>query len=137
MIRSAGRHLKGKRSKGRTTEREKESKTRLKERDMKKTTTSRKQRKEQDILAYNISLALSKFTAIMMGEPDKYKTTTGGINYYPSDCLNNWRYSTIDENGQIVNDPTKEPDKVAGITCNGARYGNDEPQKITVMFEDL
>ena len=35
-----------------------------------------------------------------MGEPDKYKTTNGGINYYPSDCLNYWRYSTIDKNGQ-------------------------------------
>ena len=119
------------------TEREKESKNRLKERDMEKTTTSRKQRKEQDILAYNISLALSKFTAIMVGKPDKYKTTTGGINYYPSDCLNNWRYSTINENGQIVNDPTKQPKEVAGIICKGARYWNDEPQEITVMFKDI
>ena len=74
---------------------------------MEKTTTSRKQRKEQDILAHNISLALSKFTAIMMGEPDKYKTTNGGINYYPSDCLNYWKYSTIDKNGQIVNNPRR------------------------------
>ena len=48
---------------------------------MEKTTSNRKQRKEQDILAYNISLALSKFTAIMMGEPDKYKKKNGGINY--------------------------------------------------------
>ena len=104
---------------------------------MKKTTTSRKQWKEQDILAHNISLALSKFTAIMMREPDKYKTTTGGINYYPSDCLNNWRYSTINENGQIVNNPIDQPEEVAGITCKGARYWNDEPQQMTVMFEDL
>ena len=104
---------------------------------MKKTTTSRKQQKEQDILAYNISLALSKFTAIMMGEPDKYKTTTGGINYYPSDCLNNWRYSTINESGQIVNDPTNQPEDVAGIICTGAHYWNDEPQQITVIFKDL
>ena len=104
---------------------------------MKKTTTSRKQRNEQDILAHNISLALSKFTAIMIGEPDKYKTTTGGINYYPSDCLNNWRYSTINENGQIVNDPTKRPEEIIGITCKGNRYWNDEPQEITVMFKDL
>ena len=104
---------------------------------MKKTTYSRKQRNEQDILAYNISLALSKFTAIMMGEPDKYKTTYGGINYYPSDCLNNWRYSTIDENGQIVNDPTKQPEAVAGIICKGNRYWNDEPQEIIVLFQNL
>ena len=104
---------------------------------MKKTTTSRKERKEQDILAYNIKLALSKFTAIMMGEPDKYKTTNGNINYYPSDCLNYWRYSAINKDGQIVNDPTKRPEAVAGITCNGNRYWNDEPQEIMVMFEDL
>lgn len=104
---------------------------------MKKTTTSRKQREEREILSYNIRLALSKFTAIMMGEPDKYKTTNGGINYYPSDCLNAWRYSTIDENGQIVNDPTNKPEEVAGIICKGNRHWNDEPQEITVLFQDL
>ena len=104
---------------------------------MKKTTTSRNQRKEQDILAYNISLALSKFTAIMMGEPDKYKTSTGGINYYPSDCLNHWRYSTINKDGQIINDTTQQPEEVAGITCKGNRHWNDEPQEIAVMFKDL
>ena len=104
---------------------------------MKKTTTSRKERKEQDILAYNIKLALSKFTAIMMGEPDKYKSKDGDINYYPSDCLNYWRYSTIDKDRQTVNDPTKRPEEVAGVTCNGNRYWNDEPQEITVIFKDL
>ena len=104
---------------------------------MEKTTTSRKQRKEQDILEYNISLALSKFTAIMVGKPDEYKTTGGCINYYPSDCLDNWRYSTIDNKGQIVNDPTNQPEEVAGIICKGNRYQNDEPQQITVMFKDL
>ena len=119
------------------TEREKESKNRLKERDMKKTTSSRKERKERDILALNISLALSKFTAIMMGEPDKYKTTNRDINYYPSDCLNYWRYSTIDKDGQIVNDPTKRPEDVAGIACKGIRYWNDKPQELTVMFKDI
>ena len=104
---------------------------------MKKTTTSRKERKEQDILAYNIKLALSKFTAIMMGEPDNYKTTNGGINYYPSDCLNYWRYSTIDKDGQIIDSPMKQPKEVAGITCNGIRYCHDEPQEIMVMFKDI
>ena len=104
---------------------------------MKKTTTSRKQRKEQDILAYNISLALSKFTAVLMGEPDKYKTTNGGINYYPSDCLNYWRYSTINKSGQIVTDPTKQPEEVAGIICKGNRHWNDEPQEVAVLFKDL
>ena len=88
-------------------------------------------------MRYNISLALSKFTAIMMGEPDKYKTTTGNINYYPSDCLNYWKYSTIDKYGQTVNDPTKQPEEVAGIIGEGQRHWNDEPQQITVMFKDL
>ena len=104
---------------------------------MKKTTTSRKQRKERNILSYNIRLALSKFTAIMMGEPDKYKTTNGDINYYPSDCLNYWRYSTIDKDGQKIDDPMKRPKEVAGITCNGISYCHDEPQEITVMFKDI
>ena len=104
---------------------------------MKKTTTSRKERKEQDILAYNIKLALSKFTAIMVGKPDEYKTTNGCINYYPSDCLDDWRYSTIDKDGQIIDYPTDQPENVAGITCKGARYWNDEPQQITVMFKDI
>ena len=104
---------------------------------MKKTTFSRKQLKERNILSYNIRLALSKFTAIMVGKPDEYKTTTGNINYYPSDCLNYWKYSTIDKGGQIVNDPTNQPEEVAGIICKGNRHGNDEPQQITVMFEDV
>ena len=104
---------------------------------MKKTTTSRKERKEQDKMRYNISLALSKFTAILMGTPDDYKTERWGANYYPSDCLNYWRYSTIDKDGQIVNDPTKQPEEVAGITCEGMRYCHDEPQQITIMFKDL
>ena len=104
---------------------------------MKKTTTNRKERKEQDILAYNIKLALSKFTAILMGEPDNYRSKDGYINYYPSDCLNYWKYSTIDKDGQIVNDPTERPEEITGIICKGARYGNDEPQQITVMFKDI
>ena len=104
---------------------------------MKKTTTSRKERKELDNMKYNISLALSKFTAILMGTPDEYKTERWGANYYPSDCLNNWRYSTINENGQIVNDPTKRPKEIVGVICEGQRHWNDEPQQITVMFKDL
>ena len=104
---------------------------------MKKTTTSRKQREEQDILAYNIKLALSKFTAIMVGKPDEYKTAYGCINYYHSDCLDNWRYSAIDKDGQIIDYPTDQPENVAGITCKGIRYWNDEPQEMTVMFKDI
>lgn len=108
-----------------------------KDENMKKTTTGRKQRKEQNILAYNISMALSKFTAIMMGEPDKYKTTNGCVNYYPSDCLNYWNYSVIDNNGNTIDNPANAPEKVAGIRCKGNIHWNDEPQQITVLFKDL
>ena len=101
------------------------------------TRESREHRKDAGRMQYNIALALSKFTAIMMGEPDKYKSKDGYINYYPSDCLNNWSYSPINENGQIVNDPTKQPKEVAGIICKGNWYCNDEPQEITVMFKEL
>ena len=104
---------------------------------MKKTTSSRKQREEREILSYNIRLALSKFTAIMMGEPDKYKTTNGGINYYPSDCLNNWSWSMINKDGQKAKDTTNHHGEVAGIICKGRRHWNDEPQEITVMFKDI
>ena len=101
------------------------------------TRASRKRRKDVGKMKYNIALALSKFTAIMVGKPDEYKTPDGCINYYPSDCLDAWRYSTINENGQIVNDPTKQPEEVAGIICTGTHYWNDEPQEITVMFKDI
>lgn len=104
---------------------------------MKKTTSSREYQKELGKMKYNIAMSLSKFTAIMMGEPENYKSKAGFINYYPSDCLNNWRYSTIDNNGKIVNDPTKRPEAVAGIICKGNRHWNDEPQQITVMFKDI
>lgn len=101
------------------------------------TRASRKHLKDVGKMKYNIALALSKFTAVLMGEPDNYKSKDGYINYYPSDCLNNWNYSTIDNNGQIVNEPTEQPKDVAGIICRGNWYWNDEPQEITVMFKDL
>ena len=101
------------------------------------TRESREHWKNVGRMKYNIALALSKFTAIMVGKPDEYKSADGYINYYPSDCLNNWCYSPINENGQIVNDPTNHPEEVAGITCRGNWYWNDEPQEITVMFKDL
>ena len=101
------------------------------------TRASRKHQEDVGKMKYNIALALSKFTAIMVGKPDEYKTTDGCINYYPSDCLDGWSYSTIDNNGQIVNDPTKAPEAVAGIICKGNRHWNDEPQEITVMFNDI
>lgn len=72
-----------------------------------------------------------------MGEPDNYKPKDGFINYYPSDCLCNWRYSPIDENGQIIDYPTKQSEEIAGVICEGMRYCHDEPQQITVMFRDL
>ena len=101
------------------------------------TRASRKHQKDVGKIKYNIALALSKFTAIMVGKPDEYKTPDGCINYYPSDCLDDWRYSTIDKDGQIIDYPTDQPENVAGITCNGIRYCHDEPQEITVMFKDI
>ena len=101
------------------------------------TRASRKHQKDVGKMKYNIALALSKFTAMMVGKPDKYKTPDGCINYYPSDCLDDWRYSTIDKDGQMVNNPTDQPENVAGIICKGIRYWNDEPQEITVMFKDI
>ena len=101
------------------------------------TRESREHRKDVGKMNYNIALALSKFTAILMGEPDKYKTADGCINYYPSDCLDCWQYSTINANGEIVSEPEKSPSDVAGVVCTGAHYCNDEPQEITVMFKDL
>ena len=101
------------------------------------TRESREHRKDVSKMRYNIALALSKFTAIMVGKPDEYKTTDGCINYYPSDCLNNWRYSTINANGEIINEPEDSPSEVAGIICTGAHYCNDAPQEIKIMFEDL
>ena len=104
---------------------------------MKNTTSTRKQRKEREILSYNIRLALSKFTAIMMREPDNYKSKDGDINYYPSDCLSDWSWSMIDKDGQKANDTTNHPEEVAGIICKGRRHWNDEPQQTTVLFQDL
>lgn len=101
------------------------------------TRASRKHQKDVGKMKYNVALALSKFTAVIIGKPDEYKSADGYINYYPSDCLDDWRYSTIDNNGQIVNDPTNQPEEVAGIICTGAHYWNDEPQEITVMFKDI
>ena len=88
-------------------------------------------------MQYNVEMALSKFTAIMVGQPDEYKTSDGGINYYPSDVLYDWRYYAIDINGQIVNEPTKVPGEVFGVICEGDWRKGDASQKITIMFNDL
>lgn len=101
------------------------------------TRASRKHQKDFGKMKYNIAMALSKFTAIMVGKPDEYKTTDGCINYYPSDILDYWQYSTINANGEIINEPENSPCEVAGIICTGAHYYNDAPQKITVMFKDI
>ena len=101
------------------------------------TRASRKHRKDVGKMKYNIAMALSKFTAIMVGKPDEYKTNDGCINYYPSDCLSNWSWSMIDKDGQKAKDTTNHPEEVVGITCKGRRHWNDEPQEITVMFKDI
>ena len=101
------------------------------------TRASRKYRKELGEMKYNIALALSKFTAIMVGKPDEYKTADGSINYYPSDILDYWKYSTINTNGEIINEPKDSPSEVAGIICTGAHYCNDSAQEVKIMFKDL
>ena len=100
-------------------------------------TNNRKYRKALRDMQYNVEMALSKFTAIMVGQPDEYKTSDGGINYYPSDVLYDWRYYAIDINGQIVNEPTKVPGEVFGVICEGVWRKGDASQKITIMFNDL
>lgn len=68
-------------------------------------------------MRHNIEMALSKFTAIMVG-------------HY-------WRCYTIDINWQIVNEPTKVPGEVFGVICEGVWHMGDTPRKITIMFNDL
>ena len=101
------------------------------------TRASRTHRKNVGKMKYNIALALSKFTAIMVGRPEEYKTTDGCINYYPSDILDHWQYSTINANEEIINEPDNKPSEVAGVICTGAHYCNEESQEITVMFKGL
>ena len=101
------------------------------------TRASRKHQKDVGKMKYNIALALSKFTAVIIGKPDEYKSADGYINYYPSDILDYWQYSTINANGEIINEPDNKPSEVAGVICTGVHYCNDEPQEITVMFKDI
>ena len=101
------------------------------------TRASRKHQKDVGKMKYNIALALSKFTAVIVGKPDEYKSADGCINYYPSDILDYWQYSTINANGEIINEPDNKPSEVAGVICTGAHYCNDEQQEITVMFKDI
>ena len=106
---------------------------------MKKTnlTNNRKYRMELRDMHHNVAMALSKFAAIMVEKPDEYKTSDGGINYYPTDVLYNWRYYAINTNGQIVNELTAEPSEVAGIICEGVWHIGDTPRKMTIKFKDL
>ena len=101
------------------------------------TRASRKHQKDVGKMKYNIALALSKFTAIMVGKPDEYKSADGYINYYPSDVLEHWQYSTINNNGEIINETEDSPSEVAGIICTGAHYCNDASQEVKIMFKDL
>ena len=101
------------------------------------TRASRKHQKDVGKMKYNIALALSKFTAVIVGKPDEYKSADGCINYYPSDILDYWQYSTINANGEIINEPENSPSEVAGVICTGAHYCNDAPQEVKIMFKDL
>ena len=100
-------------------------------------TNNRKYRMALCDMQYNVKMALSKFTAIMVGQPDEYKTSDGGINYHPSDVLYDWRYYAIDINGQIVNEPTEVPGEVFGVICEGVWHMGDASLKITIMFNNL
>lgn len=100
-------------------------------------TRYRKNQKALYNMRHNIEMALSKFTAIMVGQPNEYKTSKGEINYYPSDVLYYWRCYTIDIKGQIINEPTKVPEEVFGVICEGVWHMGDTPRKITIMFNDL
>ena len=101
------------------------------------TRASRKHQKDVGKMKYNIALALSKFTAVIIGKPDEYKSADGYISYYPSHILDSWQYSTINANGEIINEPENSPSEVAGVICTGAHYCNDVPQEMTVMFKDI
>ena len=94
------------------------------------TRDSREHRKNVGKMKYNIALALSKFTALIIGKPDEYKSADGCINYYPSDILDHWQYSTINANGEIINEPENTPSEVAGVKCTGAHNCDDDPQEV-------
>ena len=83
-----------------------------------------------------VSLALSRFTAELLGRPDEYKYN-GGANFYPSDCLYDWGFRHIDKDGGIIENPRLDPLSVAGITCGGCVHMNDTPRVLTIWFKDL
>jgi hypothetical protein len=84
----------------------------------------------------NVHLALSRFTAELLGRPDEYKYN-GGANFYPSDCLYDWGFRHIDKDGKVVENPDLAPMSVAGITCGGCVKMNDTPRVLTIWFKDL
>lgn len=85
----------------------------------------------------SVYLALSRFTAELLGRPGEYKSDSGDANFYPSDVLYDWNFRHIDKDGGIVDEPELEPTKVAGITCGGSVKMNDVPRVMTVWFKDL
>ena len=101
------------------------------------TRASRKHQKDLGKMKYNVALALSKFTAVIIGKPDEYKSADGCVNYYPSDILDYWQYSIINANGERINEPENAPSEAAGVICTGAHYCDDDPQVVKIMFNDL
>lgn len=97
----------------------------------------KKIQKQVNEMEFKVHLALSYFTAVLLGCPEEYKSQYGGANLYPSDVLYDWNFRHIDKDGGIVDEPKLEPTKVAGITCGGSVKMNDVPRVMTVWFKDL
>lgn len=97
----------------------------------------KKLQKQVNEMECKVHLALSYFTAVLLGRPEEYKTQYGGANLYPSDVLYDWGFRHIDKDGAIIENPKETPLSVAGITCGGSVKMNDIPQVITIWFKDL
>lgn len=82
-------------------------------------------------------LALSFFTAILMGRKNEYKTATGGANFYPSDCLFSWNYHCINASGARVDEPHNDPESVVGIVAGGMATGNNPVRVLTIFFDTI
>lgn len=97
----------------------------------------KKKEKEYGKMKQTVRLALSRFTAELLGRPNDYKSHQGGANFYPSDCLYDWGYRHIDKDGRVIERPELAPLSVAGITCGGRVHMKDTPRVLTIWFKDI
>lgn len=97
----------------------------------------KKLEKQNAEMRFKVSLALSRFTAELLGRPNEYKSQLGGANFYPSDCLYHWGFQHIDKDGAIIENPEREPMNVAGITCGGCVKMDDPVRVLTIWFDNL